>query len=373
MGMNLLKGLLPIALLTLGGVGTWLLIQSREPTPQQTQTPEAPGVAIQSVTPERAYWYAHSQGTVRSQHYADVVSEISGKVVFVHPKLHAGQALKKGETLARLDTQDQQLALARAQASLAKAQQHLAQVMAESQQAQTDWQRLGKTGSPSPLSLKQPQVAEAKANIKAARAERQSAELNLARAHITAPISGRLLNESLVLGQYLTPGHKVATLYSQTQLEVALPLHQDLLDQLPSASSQPKVTLTSLNGQQSWQAQIAYDQGSIDEKTHLVTWIAHVAQSERPPRLGQFLRAKIRGSVLENVFKIPEQALRNDRQVYLLDENNTLKIQEVEIATRYQGELLIGQGLKVGDRVILSPLDIAVSGMALTPTRSATP
>ena len=66
--------------------------------------------------------------------------------------------------------------------------------------------QLRNENNPSDLALKKPQVAEARARLKAAQADLEQTRLNLDRTAISLPFSGRLVSTRVDVGQYVAPG-----------------------------------------------------------------------------------------------------------------------------------------------------------------------
>ena len=94
---------------------------------------------------------------------------------------------------------------------VAQARLRLAQEEAEARVAQKEWEELG-GGDASPLTLREPQLEEARAAVAAAEANLETAERNLERTEIRAPYAGRIRNESVDLGQFVTRGGPVGSI-----------------------------------------------------------------------------------------------------------------------------------------------------------------
>lgn len=86
----------------------------------------------------------------------------------------------------------------------------------------------------------------------------------------------------------------------------------------------------------------------------------------RPPLLiGEYVRVLIEGADLPDVFRIPRYALRNDSQVWIMDQEATLSIRPVETIWRDEDFVFVRDGLQVEDRLIISALAAPVDGMQL--------
>jgi multidrug efflux pump subunit AcrA (membrane-fusion protein) len=89
-------------------------------------------------------------------------------------------------------------------------------------------------------------------------------------------------------------------------------------------------------------------------------------EAPHPPLiLGEYVRVDIQGRVLDDVFRIPRTALRDNARIWLANENGTLEIRSVEPLWRDAEYVLLREGFAVGDRLITSDLTAAVDGMAI--------
>ena len=312
-----------------------------------------------------------------------LVSEVSGKVASVSPDFVAGGFFRKGEVLLQIDPSDYETALKRAEAALASRRAKLADEQARSDQALKDWQNLGRSGTPSDLVLRKPQLQDALANVSAAEADVQKARRDLQRTRISVPYDG-LVREKLVdVGQYVSPGTRLGTSFAVDTAEVRLPLSASdiaYLD-LPSATeaetkSYPRVTLYAEEGgiRRQWEAQIIRTEGVVDISSRVVYAVAQVTdpygvlgQSEQPElKVGTFVRASIEGRSAENVVVLPRYVLQNDNTVLVANRNNELEIRAVTVARAEPEWVYIIDGITGGEKVVTTTLDAPIPGMKLS-------
>ena len=81
----------------------------------------------------------------------------------------------------------------------------------------------------------------------------------------------------------------------------------------------------------------------------------------------QFLIAEIEGGIVRDAFTIPDNALRKDRFVYIINEDNRLSQKEVRIIHRTQDSLIIDLGVDTGDKIVISPIPYFVENMPVEP------
>lgn len=323
-----------------------------------------------------------SQGTVRPRTETVLVSEVSGKVDHVSPDFVAGGFFRKGEVLLRIDDSDYRTALKRAEAALASMQARLADETARSEQALKDWKNLGRTGEPSALVLRKPQLLDAQANVSAAEADVEKARRDLQRTRITVPYDGLVKEKAADIGQYVSLGTRLGVSFAIDTAEVRLPLSKDDLAylDLPSVSDQRDDWATPVTLHQdeagvrrSWKARIIRTEGVVDETSRVVYAIAEVedpygilgisTQSEL--KVGTFVSAEIQGIAAENVVVLPRYALRADNTVLVANEARELEVRDVNLIRTEPDKVYISSGISEGEKVVTTTLDAPIPGTLL--------
>ncbi|MBR16589.1 MAG: efflux transporter periplasmic adaptor subunit, partial [Gammaproteobacteria bacterium] len=134
---------------------------------------------------------------------------------------------------------------------------------------------------------------------------------------------------------------------------------------------QPEVTLTAQYAGQTlkWKGNIVRSEAEIDVSSRMVQLVARVESTSNPVPLsiGLFVSAEIQGLAAKNVVVLPREALRNDNQVLVVDDENRLRFRKIETLRLYQDDLLVRAGLEAGERVCISPLQTAIEGMVVNP------
>lgn len=315
-----------------------------------------------------------TQGEARPQIEIDLVPQVGGKIVYVSPNFIEGGIFRKGETLLRIEDADFKVAVIRAEAGVAQAQQVLVREQAEGEIARKDYEELGR-GEPSPLALRLPQQAQARASLQAAQAELESAKLNLSRTSVTAPFSGRVRTKASDLGQYVTPGRTLGRIFSANVVEVRLPLSDAQLAKLdlPLAfvakdrESAPKVDLNALvaGKVRHWDGRIMRTDSTYDTATRALFAIAEVndpygqgtSEDGVPLAPGLFVDADINGKKFESVITIPRDGLRPQDEVYIVDNVGKAEIRKVSVLDASPERAVLTGGVEMGELVVLSPME----------------
>jgi len=377
-----LKIVLPLVVVAVAAAGAAGLILSR-PAPE-VRAPDVPVplVRVLDVELRDVTLTVRSQGTVSPRTESVLLPEVAGRVIEVSPAFVSGGFFEAGEVLLRIDPHDYRQALVQARAAVAQAELRLATERAEADVARKEWAELGRGGEPPPLTVREPQVAEAEAALAAAEAAVLNAERNLERTEIRAPFAGRVRQKQADVGQYVSPGAPLGTLYAVDYAEIRLPLPDEDLAflELPliyrgdaAESSGPEVLLrASFAGEtHEWTGRIVRTEGEIDPRSRMVHAVARVkdpygrggAPGRPPLAVGLYVEAEIRGRRVENVAVLPRSALRDDGRVLVLDEADRLSFREIEVLRKTRQDVIVRSGLRDGDRVCLTTLAAVTEGM----------
>ena len=249
-------------------------------------------------------------------------------------------------------------------------------------------QRSQRTQEATDLYLRKPQLAQAEARVLSARADLSKAEDDLDRTVIRAPYDSLIREKRSELGQYVTPGTPVASLFAIDYAEVRLAIPQSKLDYLDlpgvgsfSMEEAPLVDLyTENNGiEQHWQASLQRTEGVYDERSRVLFTVARIedpyalqSTDVRPIRIGTFVNAIILGREIADLVVLPRHILRAGNLLWVIDENDQLRNRRVETLRNEGDDIFVSSGLEDGDLVCLTNVGGAISGTRVEVT-SITP
>ncbi|MBW1704046.1 MAG: efflux RND transporter periplasmic adaptor subunit [Deltaproteobacteria bacterium] len=376
---RLFQFVITVALIALGALGMNRLMAGK--TQLKKQKPSVPAPMVRTIRVETGPQSVRitGEGTVRPLRQINLVPQVGGKVVFVSSSLINGGEFKKGETLLRIDPEDYRLAVTLAEAKIKDSESKLRFVEEESAAAREEWylHRPGgfKTNKkPPPLVTKEPQLAAAGAKVEADGANLRKALLNLERTELLAPFNGRVSQENVDIGQYVSPGPALAVLYSTDAAEIVLPLEDEDLfwfhvpDFTPGKGPGSAVTVRAriAGHDMSWPGKVVRAEGKLDERTRMINVVVRVKKpyEKKPPlAAGLFVTVDVEGRSLPKAAVIPRSALHQGHVVWVVDNNGLLHFRKVGVA-RIQGDgVLIKAGLKDGEMIVVSPLKAVSDGM----------
>lgn len=374
---------LPIAAILTTLVVLLQVMAANQQEPEQTaQAPRGLAVFVEPARAERVTLHVSSQGEARPRMEIDLVPQVAGRLVYVSPSFVDGGIFAEDDVLLRIDDADYRLAVTRAEASVAQALRALQSEQAQADLARRDWEEIGE-GAPSPLTLREPQLAEARASLAAARASLEDARLQLARTEIRAPFAGRVRSKDADLGQYVAPGQRLGTIFATDMVEIRLPLSDDDLARLnlPLAfvASEdrpgPAVELSQVVAGQprTWSGVVARTDGAIDSRTRTLNAIVAVedpygdaAVDGAPLAVGMFVQARVEGRVIDDAFVVPSRdALRGTNRIYIANEDGTLSIREARVIASESDRIVLADGVSEGEYVIVSAVRGATEGMRI--------
>ena len=289
----------------------------------------------------------------------------------------------------KLDDTDYKLAVIRAEARVTGAHVGLERELANAQIKESHWIDKANGEEPTPYALNQPQVDEARANIRAAEADLQEARLNIKRTEISVPFRGHVRTRNIGIGQYVTAGTNLGSVFSSDIVEVRLPLTDAQLAELnlpmgfmADAFNAPVVHFTANvgNKERNWEGRIVRTSASVDQQTRMINAIAEVedpyglgADNGAPLAVGLFVGAEIEGVSSQPALVLPRVALRNANKVYVINDENRLEIRTVEVLSTSEETVLVTKGVEPGEKVVTSTLPAPVDGMEVQAISNESP
>ena len=80
-----------------------------------------------------------------------------------------------------------------------------------------------------------------------------------------------------------------------------------------------------------------------------------------------FVDAVIEGKTIKDGFLVPNSAINNNSDIFIINASDSLEIRKIEVLGTENDYVIIKGEISEGERVVVSPLNNAKSGMALKP------
>lgn len=374
------KVIYPLLLLAAGLFLAFLIAVNEPEIVPEPYAHIVPAVRVVQVQAAAEYLSINSQGTVQPRSQSELIPEVTGRVVWISPSLVNGGAFQEGDVLLRIDDADYLTLVSRSEAALMRLQSEqsyasdeLKRVVSLSQQKLASQQQLDDA-------RRDAQVNEA--NLIDAKASVEQARRDLSRTQLLAPFDGLVRREQVDIGQFVTRGQAIGTVYATDFVEVRLPISADQLGYLGLPFStrgqipdplRPPVTIAADFGTTRliWEGQLVRLEAEIDEQSRMVYGVARlrIEVGDDSPLLpvGMFVQAEIIGQKVDSVIRLPRSAMRDDNQVLVVDSENRLHFRQVSLLRLEHDDILISSGLEDGELVVISPMQTVVDGMLVTP------
>jgi RND family efflux transporter MFP subunit len=372
--------LLSLVVITAGIAGAAYISKSAPKARKRPPTRMAPLVQVISVNPDNHGVTVSAMGTAIPAREITFEARVAGEIVAIHPEFTIGGFLKKDSEVLRIDPQDYELALILASARVKDAESKLKLLEAEAEAARDEWSVLypdqdQTKNQPPPLVFKQPQLSAAKAMLTAEKAEVKRAHLNLSRTRIRAPFNAIVRAKQVDIGSQVSAQEKLAELVGTDEYWIQASIPVDRLNwiMIPRHPAEPgsRVRILHRNGYQIAGTVIKL-LGDLESEGRMARILVRVkdplnlnkAENNQPALLiGEYVRIEIEGRKLQHVYRIPRTALRDDVNIWVVNNDSKLEIRPVEILWRDAQSVLLRDGLEPDDQLIISDLPAPISGM----------
>lgn len=288
--------------------------------------------------------------TVTARTETHLAARLTGRIMEI--TVRAGDPVRRGQVLVRLDPEELKARVAEARAGLASAE-------AQSVRAHADDQRIrhlyaGEAATRQELDASTATTASASARVTEAREAVHAIESLLADAVITAPYDGRVIRREQEPGDMALPGRSILSLQQAGELEIeaTIPVGCAGLLHLNSA-----VTIKLAHDAAKVTAHISEIQPAADPVTHTVLVKARLPETAETKNLKAGSSASLQQPCGQEAhLTIPETAITRSGQlesVQWVGSDGIGRLRHVRTGKRHDGEVEILSGLEPGDRVLL--------------------
>ena len=322
--------------------------------------------------------YFNGLGTVTAFNTVTVRSRVDGQITKIN--FQEGQFVHQGQDLVDIDSRPFQVQLEQAEGQLAKDQAQLRDVQVNYER----FQLLYKEGviPKQQVDTQGAQVGQFEGSIKGDQGAIDSAKLQIVYSHVTAPISGRVGLRLVDVGNivHATDSTGLLVITQLQPIAVIFSLPQDQLPQVASRLQRGEQLLVD-----------AYDRDdttkiesgkllTIDNQIDTTTGtykLKCVFNNDRNTLFpNQFVNVHLLADVKKNLVIVPATAIQRGPQgtyVYVVQNDNTAKIQSVTIAQSSADKVGLSTGVNPGDSVVVDGQDKLQDGSKISPNTSTAP
>jgi len=329
----------------------------------QTKKQEIPPLPVNTVTIEAKtipIWERFT-GKTRASSHQEVRARVSGVLEKVYFK--DGQNVKKGQKLFKIE-QDQYIASLNA-AKAQKAQDEAALALAKADVAR--YTPLVEEGLAPRATLEQYQakLLSLQAAIAGDKAKIREAQIKLDYTIVRAPISGRVSARMVDVGNLVGQGEStlLTTIMSIDPIYAYFSPSQNDVRVMQNYSEKKKpdafIEVESSLGDIRLDGYVDFSDNIVDPLTSTITMRATIHNPDDKVLPGTFVYVNVFITDKHKFKMIPPEVIFNDqlgKYVYIVDKNSTVKRADIKTgySTRYY--VSVKEGLKDGDRVIISAL-----------------
>ena len=335
----------------------------------QNAAPPAPAVSAADVVVKSISQWDSFNGRIEAVESVQLRPRVSGYIDKVN--YTDGQEVKKGEVLFTIDDRTYRAALEQAQANLARAKTQAS--LAQSEANRTD--KLINTHLVSREEWEQRRSAavQAQADIRAAQAAVDAAQLNLDFTKVTAPIDGRASRALITSGNLVTAGDTASvlttlvsqkTVYVYFDVDESTYLHYQNLARSGQGASSNHTALPveiGLTGEEGYphQGKVDFLDNQLTPSTGTIRMRALLDNAQRQFTPGLFARVRLPGSAEFKATLIDDKAVLTDQDrkyVYIVDKEGKAQRRDITPGRLADGLRIVRQGLNPGDKVIVEGL-----------------
>lgn len=334
---------------------------------------EVPPVAVVAITtaPADVLIKAELPGRTKASKIAEVRPQVGG--IILERNFEEGSYVEEGVTLYQIDPATYDAALQQAEASLSRAEanQFAAAEKAKRINALSSSKAVSKQDVDDANSL----LIQANAQVKAAKAEVNNAEISLRYTKMLAPISGQIGRSNYTQGALVAAGQptEMAVIQQNDPMRVDITYsakdfssmqqkfrNGTLVNAVPDAIDDNNFTVNLVMDDGSIYPQsgkVKFSDRTVDPTTGSILIQAEFPNKEQIILPGMFVRAIVEQGIQKDAIQIPQKAIFRDPKgqsfVIIANKDNFAEVRLVNIEQSNGNNWLISSGLQAGDRVVV--------------------
>jgi len=361
------------ALVALGAIGFGQFSQPAQADAGPAAPPATPVSVAQVVSQEVSAWNEFS-GRLEAVDRVDVRARVSGAVQAVH--FREGSLVKAGDLLVTIDPAPYQAEVSRLEAQVAAAQARVNYTQSELARSKALLEE--RAVAKRDFDERDNAAREGAANLRAAQAALQTAQLNLGYTQVRAPVAGRVGKIEVTTGNLVAAGAgapvlttlvSVSPIYASFDADekivsgalASLPADRRGLERIP-------VEMATATDPQTGRLQLVDNQ--VDAKSGTLRVRAVFDNKDGRLIPGQFAKLRMGQAKNEPALLVNERAVGTDqdkRFVIVVGQGNQAEWRPVTLGANVNGLRVVTSGLKGGERIVVGGLQRVRPGSVLAP------
>jgi multidrug efflux system membrane fusion protein len=364
--------------------------------PAQMQMPPQ-DVSVATVVQKEVNDWDEYSGRIQAVESIELRPRVGGYLAAVH--FREGSLVAKGDLLFSIDDREYRAAAAAARADVARARARVE--VAKTELARSESLVEAGAVSRGELETRRSESAQAEADVLAAGARLQQAELNLEFTRITAPIAGRIGAAMVKPGNLVAPGETLlSTLVSMDPVHVVFDgderadrRSQEMVRAGERESSRttgtPVEVALANEATFAHRGEMDFVDNAINPATGTIRGRAVLANPDGVFTPGLFARVRLMGAQPRSALLIHDQAVLTDQDrkyVWAIGEGNVAVRKDIVPGESVDGLRVVEEGLAAGDRIVvngvrkiffpgqpLAPREVPMDAPLTPPPAAATP
>src|SRR6202047_130215 len=371
------------------GVGILSVLVTAAGCKKNSAPPQAPlPVNVVTVIEKEVNEWDEFTGRLEAVESVEIRPRVAGYITEIY--FEAGAIIKKGDLLYVIDPRPYQADFDRAAAEFERAQAQLKLSQIELDRAKD--LRTKNTISASEFDQKAATYQGSAAAARSAEAAKNSAALNLEFTQIKSPIDGRVSDARITLGNLVQPGagaeSVLTTVVSVDPIYAKVDADENAVLKYIKLSEQGKRVSARTEKIPAWvelgnetdfphEGYVDFVDNRLDPSTGTVR--ARMVLKNWDPNLitpGFFVRVRVAGATPYRAALVADRVISSQqglKYAFVVKADNTLERRTLETGPIFKGKRIVKNGLKDGEKVVSTRLQLVQAGMHVTPVPESTP
>ena len=349
--------------------------------PEARKRPQKPVALVVDVVPVEQGNFpvvVEVMGEVAADREVQLSAQVGGAVISTVDHFAPGGLVKTGEALLQIDTRDYELEVSRQEALFHQAQGAYEIEQGYQKSAREDLRLLDKNRSQKDsdtyLVLRGPQLKQAEAQLQSARSSLEKARLDLERTTVRAPFNGLIVERLVNVGTRVAPQQALATLVGTDNYWVKLSVPVDKLPWLEVGEDGSRAIVHMSDGRGDREGYVARVVGKLEEGSRLAPLIIVIHDplllqaadndSRKTLLLGDYVNVTLHGRMLEGVYRVPHQYVRNGNIVWTARDKKMVFV-PINVLHKDRDYTYFNADLQQNERIIISNIATPVDGMQI--------